>query len=250
MNRNIELDALVAMGRAAKAVGAADMEHMDGPTAAYNYVRIADLISDYCMERPEQLPILDWGCGYGQVSWLLRKRGLDVLPYDVERRPLRTSIPDLKSLPVVYGEDPVKMPYETNRFGSVLSVGVLEHVSDFDGSVAEISRVLRPGGLLFIFMLPNKYSWAEWIADRRGISAHPYKFTFRGSEELLRNHGFEIDKRWRRHVLPRNLTGLSPRLKQIYGKFYRSVETVDHTLAYLPPVCYLGGVIEMIARKR
>jgi SAM-dependent methyltransferase len=250
MNRKSELESLVAMGRAAKAIGAADMEHLDGPSAAYNYVRIADLICSYCKERPERLPILDWGCGYGQVSWLLRERGLDVLSYDVERRPLRGDIPDLESLPVVYGDDPVEIPYEANRFGSVLSVGVLEHVTDFEGSVAEISRVLRPGGLLFVFMLPNKYSWAEWIADRRGISAHPFKFTFENATELLCRHDFAVDKRWRRHVLPRNLTGLPPRAKQIYGKFYRAVESVDHTLTCLPPVCYLSGVIEMIARKR
>jgi 2-polyprenyl-3-methyl-5-hydroxy-6-metoxy-1,4-benzoquinol methylase len=250
MNSKSELASLVAMGRAAKAIGAIDMEHLDGPSAAYNYIRIADLICSYCKERPEQLPILDWGCGYGQVSWLLRERGLDVLSYDVEKRPLRSDIPDLESLPVVYGEDPVEIPYEGNRFGSVLSVGVLEHVSDFEGSVAEISRVLRPGGLLFVFMLPNKYSWAEWIADRRGISAHPFKFTFENATELLRRHSFDIDKQWRRHVLPRNLTGFNPRVKQIYGKFYRTVESVDHTLTCLPPVCYLSGVIEMIARKR
>jgi SAM-dependent methyltransferase len=250
MTKELELESLVAMGRTAKKIGAADMEHMDAPSAAYNYVRIADLICDYCQGQPERLPILDWGCGYGQVSWLLRERGLDVLSYDVEKRPLRGSIPNLKTLPVVYGNDPVEIPYGSNRFGSVLSVGVLEHVSDFEGSLAEISRVLRPGGRLFIFMLPNKYSWAEWIADRRGISAHPYKFTFDYSTELLNRHDFHIEKQWRRHVLPRNLTGLSPRVKQIYGKFYRAVETVDDALTSLPPISYLSGVIEMIARKR
>lgn len=250
MNRRSELEALVAMGRAAKAAGAVDMEHLDGPSAAYNYIRIADFIHAYCTERPEQLPILDWGCGYGQVSWLLQRRGIEVSSYDVEKRSLRSNIPDLNSLPVVYGNDPVGLPYETNRFGSVLSVGVLEHVNDFDGSLSEISRILRPGGLLFVFMLPNKYSWAEWIADRRGISAHPYKFTFRYATELLFRHSFDVEKRWRRNVLPRNLTGCSPRLKQIYGRSYRGVEFVDQTLTFLPPICYLSGVIEMIARKR
>jgi SAM-dependent methyltransferase len=250
MSRTSELEALVAMGRTAKTAGAADMEHLDGPSAAYNYIRIADLICAYCKEGPEQLPILDWGCGYGQVSWLLRKRGLDVLSYDVEKRPLRSSIPELDSFPIVYGDDPVEIPYESNRFGSVLSVGVLEHVSDFEGSLSEISRVLRPGGLLFVFMLPNKYSWAEWIADRRGVSAHPYKFTFGCATELLLRHRLDVDKRWRRNVLPRNLTGCSSRVKQFYGRFYRAVESVDQTLTRLPPICCLSGVIELIARKR
>jgi SAM-dependent methyltransferase len=249
MNNESELRALVAMGRAAKAAGAADMEHLDSSSAAYNYVRIADLVCAYCKDRRERLPLLDWGCGYGQVSWLLRRRGVDVLSYDVERRLLGNSIPGLDSLPIVYGTDSVKLPYESNCFGGVLSVGVLEHVSDMHGSLSEISRILRPGGFLFVFMLPNKYSWAEWIADRRGISAHPYKFTFKCTAELLRRHRFGIDKKWRRNVLPRNLTGCSPRMKQIYGRFYRVVESLDQALVLLPPICCMSGVIEMVARK-
>jgi SAM-dependent methyltransferase len=226
------------------------MEHMDGPCAAYNYVRIADLICEYCQKSPVRLPVLDWGCGYGQVSWLLRGRGLDLFSYDVEKRPRRGNIPDLNSVQVVYGNDPVRLPYETERFGSALSVGVLEHVSDLEGSLSEIHRVLRPGGLLFVFMLPNRYSWAEWIADHRGISAHPDKFTFRHSNDMLLRHGFDVEKRWRRHVLPRNLTGCSARVKQAYGRFYRAVESVDRILTCIPSVSHFSGDMEMIARKR
>jgi SAM-dependent methyltransferase len=250
VNRTLELETLVAMGRAAKAAGAVDIEHLDGRAAAYNSIRIADLVHAGWKESPEQLPILDWGCGYGQVSWLLRNRGLDVVSYDVEKRPFREKLPELSSLPIAYGDDPVRLPYETNRFGSVLSVGVLEHVKDFEGSLSEISRILQPGGFMFVFMLPNKYSWAEWLAARKGTSAHPYKFTFGLSTELLLRHGLDVEKRWRRHVLPRNLTGRSPRVKQMYGKFHRSVESLDRMLSCLSPVCYLSGVIEMIARKR
>ena len=250
MNEESELEALVAMGHVAKAAGAVDMEHLDGRCAAYNYVRIADLVCAYCKDCPEQLPLLDWGCGYGQVSWLLRRRGLDILSYDVERRLLRNGIPGLNSLPVLYGDHPIELPYESSRFGGVLSVGVLEHVSNFDGSLAEINRILRPGGLLFLFMLPNKYSWAEWLADRRQISVHPHKFTFGCTTELLLRHSFEVDKKWRRNVLPRNLTGHSLWAKQIYGKLYRAIESTDKALTVIPPICYLSGVIEMVGRKR
>lgn len=238
------------MGRMAKAAGATDAEHLDGPSAAYNYIRIADLVRTYSEGCHRYLPLLDWGCGYGQVSWLLRRRGLDVVSYDVERRLLRDSIPGLDALPVFYGNDPVQLPYESNRFSGVLSVGVLEHVSDFHGSLSEIRRILLPGGLLFLFMLPNRYSWAEWVADRRGISAHPYKFTIGSTMALLLQHTFTIERKWRRNVLPRNLTGCSPWMKQTYGRVYRAVESVDHTLALVPPICYLSGVIEMVARKR
>jgi hypothetical protein len=98
-------------------------------------------------------------------------------------------------------------------------------------------------------MLPNRYSWAEWIADRRHVSAHPVKFTAASTSDLLKRHGFLIEKLWRRNFLPRNLTGLSPKLKAWYGKLYRQVEFCDRFLANLPPTSFLSGVLEAVARK-
>jgi SAM-dependent methyltransferase len=244
-----ELQALLGMASQAKALGADDMEHMDGAAAAFNYIRIADLLAAYCASLDARFPILDWGCGYGQVSWLLLQRGIKPVSFDVMERPAREAISLLQSVEVKYCADPLHLPYPSESFGAVLSVGVLEHVPDFDCSLGEIHRVLQPRGLLFIFMLPNRYSWAEWIADRRGMSAHPFKFTFGSAEEMLKSHGFTVEKRWRRNFLPRNLTGFSPKVKRVYGKFYRQVEMLDKILTNLPPSSYFSGVLEFIARK-
>jgi SAM-dependent methyltransferase len=244
-----ELDALLAMARAARAAGASDLEHMDGAAAAFNYIRIADLVSShYHSLRPDR-PILDWGCGYGQVSWLLQRRGVKVLSCDAEKRAAIDSIPQLASIPVRYMSDPVRLPYEAESFSAVLSVGVLEHVPDLKGSLQEIRRVLIRGGLLFLFMFPNRFSWAEWAAARRGISAHPDKFTFRQTESLLQDHGFRVEKKWRRNLLPKNLTGLSPTIKSLYGRYYRQIERLDRILCSVPPVAWFSGVLELIAKK-
>jgi len=244
-----ELEALVSMASQARQMGARDMDHMDGAAGAFNYIRIADLVAAHCASLDAQSPILDWGCGYGQVSWLLLRRGMNVVSFDVIERSVRESISVLQSVKVVHGADPLHLPYAPESFGAVLSVGVLEHVADFSFSLREVHRVLQPRGLFFIFMLPNHYSWAEWIADRRGISVHPSKFTFRSAEEMLKSHGFTVEKRWRRNFLPRNLTGCSPRVKRVYGKFYRQVEILDSILANFPPTSYFSGVLELIARK-
>jgi SAM-dependent methyltransferase len=244
-----ELDALLAMARAARAAGADDVEHMDGAAAAFNYIRVADLVAASCRSLQSEQPVLDWGCGYGQVSWLLRRRGVNVLSCDAEKRAAIDSIPQLASMPIIYMRDPVKLPYDSESFSAVLSVGVLEHVPDLRGSLREIHRVLGKEGLLFLFMFPNRFSWAEWTATRRGISAHPDKFTFRETQSLLREHGFRSEKRWRRNLLPKNLTGLSPAAKALYGKYYRQVEAADRALCSLPPFSWFSGVLELIARK-
>lgn len=245
---SLELKALVCMGLTGLAVGATDMDHMDGPSAAFNYIRVANLVESHVKSGSVQAPLLDWGCGYGQVSWLLKRRGLTVVSCDVEERPARRSIETLSQVEVRYLQDPVRLPYEAGTFGAVLSVGVLEHVGDIEGSVREVSRVLKPNGVFFVFMLPNRFSWAEFLADVRHRSAHPIKYTPRDIERLL-DGSFVIEKMWRRNFLPRNLGGLSLRIKNAYGRYYREIESLDRVLANVPPTSIVSGVIEVIARK-
>jgi SAM-dependent methyltransferase len=245
----LEVNALVRMAVEARAAGAPEMDHLDSPVAAFNYVRIADLVGSVAKSEGIAAPILDWGCGYGQVTWLLRRRGLEVIPCELGAPPARKGIAQLNSFRADLLDDPVRLPYSPASFGAVMSVGVLEHVQDEFGSLREISRVLRPGGLFFIFMLPNRFSWAEWVADRRHISVHPKKYTLAKTRVLLAEHGFTIERHWRRNVLPKNLTGLSPRLKQSYGRYYRQVDSVDGLLCKFPPTSMFSGVLELIARK-
>jgi SAM-dependent methyltransferase len=246
----LEIDVLIDMARRAQAVGAEDLDHMDGAAAAFNYVRVADLVRSVWTCETMQGPILDWGCGYGQVSWLLRRRGLSVVSCDVERRRAQESMPELASISVDHIEHPVLLPYDSGAFAAVLSVGVLEHVPDLDGSLQELNRVMRPGGLLFLLMFPNRFSWAERLADMRHISVHPQKYTFRQTRRILAEHGFTIERKWRRNFLPRNLTGVSLTLKRLYGRYYRQIESLDKVLANVPPTSFLSGVLEMIVRKR
>ena len=247
--QNQDLDALIAMAYTARKAGANDVEHMNGAAAAYNYIRVADMVSSYCRSHNIKGPVLDWGCGYGQVSWLLKERGVNVISCDAQRRSAINSVPQLASISIQYLSDPVKLPYDSGSFSAVLSVGVLEHVSDLEGSLQEINRILQPKAPLFLFMFPNRFSWAEWIADMRGISVHPQKFAVRQTTALLGEHGFQIERNWRRNLLPRNLTGLSPGVKSLYGKYYRQIELLDRILCALPPTSWFSGVIELIATR-
>jgi SAM-dependent methyltransferase len=201
---------MFSMARMAQAAGAKDLERMDGAAAAFNYIRAADLVSSYYHSAATSQTVLDWGCGYGQMSWLLKRRAVNVESFDTEKRAAVDAIPQLASLAVTYVNDPVKLPYDSESFRVVRSMRVLEHVRDARGSLREIYRILRPGGLFFLLIFPNRFSWAEWVGTRRGISVHPHKFTFRPTEAILRERGFRTRKRWRRNVLPKNLTGWDP----------------------------------------
>src|SRR3954468_20047922 len=102
------------------------------------YELIADRLAD---DRPGR--VLDWGCGAGQVTALLRARGLDVTAYDYRADVPEPTVRALEHYPEVeahLSSEPVRLPFETGSFDAVLSCGVLEHVHDPDASLEELKR--------------------------------------------------------------------------------------------------------------
>lgn len=112
--------------------------------------------------------VLDWGCGFGQVTHLLKRRGLDVTAFDYRPDIEEDGIYPLERFPDVeayLSADAILLPYEDESFDSVLSCGVLEHVRDPDASLEEIRRVLQPGGTFYVYNLANRYSYLERVAE-------------------------------------------------------------------------------------
>lgn len=101
---------------------------------------------------PPGARVLDLGCAFGFGTRLLAGRyeayGHDLsLPY-IERA--RRSVPS-----AVFTHGPADtVPYPDRYFDAVLLLDVLEHVPDETAVVAEMARVLRPGGQL-VLSVPN-----------------------------------------------------------------------------------------------
>lgn len=87
------------------------------------------------------------------------------------------------------------IPFPEGAYDFVFCLEVLEHVPDPFGTLAEIRRVLRPGGVL-IASVPNPYHVKEiiWnvlrIADRQG---HFYSWTWQTMTRLAETCGFRPD---------------------------------------------------------
>jgi 2-polyprenyl-3-methyl-5-hydroxy-6-metoxy-1,4-benzoquinol methylase len=172
-----------------------------------------ELAEHLARRRPGRL--LDWGCGWGQVTALLREQGVDVAAYDYREdvdEPTTMALERFPEIEVLVSPEPVALPFDDGSFDTVLSCGVLEHVPDPDGSVAEIGRVLRPGGMFYVTNLPNRYSYTEKGAKLLGLYYHgqlPHDrvYTKRSIERLVERHGFTVRELRHAHMLPLTLGG-------------------------------------------
>jgi SAM-dependent methyltransferase len=191
--------------------------------------------------------VLDWGCGYGQVTALLRERGIDVLPFDYrEGLPEPTSAP-LERFPEIQAHlspEPVALPFDDGSFDTVLSCGVLEHVEYPDASLDEIRRVLRPGGTFYVTNLPNRYSYTERLARLLGRYYHGQLpndrvYTKRTARQLVERHGFEVNELRLVHMLPLTVGGPA-----------RPIWTASSALERIPGLNTVATSIELVAAAR
>jgi SAM-dependent methyltransferase len=193
------------------------------------------------------LTVLDWGCGKGHVSKLIRDLGpkhldsCDILS-DRGDSAFGQEIPIIKRFDIQVKplQHEYVLPYESASFDAVLSVGVLEHVSNERASLAEIFRVLKPQGLFFCFFLPTRLSWTQQVSRWRGVDYHDRLYTEDHVREMLSAVGLDLLDVWYRQLLPKN----SPR----YPKF-RLFERMDQLVTEYTPLRYFATNIEFVSVK-
>ena len=247
-----DFEFLLANARAGLALGLTHFIHLDQPIGIRNYLRIADDIAEHV--APARM--LDWGCGFGQMTYLLRRRGFDVTPFDIgEANKALPDIPLCRNLAVVRTTEPPKLPFADRQFDVVLSCGVLEHVEEPPAcgnevaSLHEIGRVLRPGGRLLIYQLPQQYAWMEAIVRRLGIGyAHPRRYTVREITGILNRAGYTVERVNRASLVPKNLTGVPRMVRNVYSRFSGPLMALDRLLCSIPGLNSVAGVMEITAR--
>jgi len=124
--------------------------------------RIEYLITRHCLDRylPGKGLVLDAGSGPGRHAIDLARQGYRVVVFDLVREMLELAqvrlaeakIDDQAACPVE--GDISRLPYANDVFDSVISLGApLSHLTDSQrrsSAVAEMARVVRPGGVILL----------------------------------------------------------------------------------------------------
>ena len=200
------------------------------------------LASELARRNPGRL--LDWGCGWGQMTVLLRGAGVDAVAFDHRSDLEATTVEPLERFPGVevhLSPELVRLPFDAESFDSVLSCGVLEHVPDPEGSLEELARVLKLGGMFYVANLPNRYSYTERMARMLGRYYHgklpdDRVYTTRTARDLLERHGFSVAECKRVHMLPLTLGGPA-----------RATWAVSSALERVPGLNVIATSLEIVA---
>jgi len=112
--------------------------------------------------------VLDAGCGTGLILRQLHPLASQAVGVDLSAGMLRQA--QERGLSVVQASL-TELPFAAESFDLVLSFKVLAHVEAIRGALAELARVTRPGGRLFLeFYNPNSLRYLGKLAQAGRIS--------------------------------------------------------------------------------
>jgi len=88
------------------------------------------------------------GCNTGSSLQVLRAFGHDVVGLDINKEALE--IARGRGCTALYGDATRHMPFADGHFDTILALDFIEHIwpDDMGDFVAEVARVVRPGGML------------------------------------------------------------------------------------------------------
>jgi 2-polyprenyl-6-hydroxyphenyl methylase/3-demethylubiquinone-9 3-methyltransferase len=144
--------------------------------------------------------LLDIGCAAGAEFAPLLARGFQIVGLDYSPEMLRLARQRFGAARVLHlcRADAECLPFPDASFDCVVCLGVFEYLSTYDRSLAEIHRVLRPGGVAII-SLPTRVSLDRISSSLFNLTAIPL---WRAIKRLLgkRSSSQPVSRRWNRCI--------------------------------------------------
>ncbi|MCS6967376.1 MAG: class I SAM-dependent methyltransferase [Cytophagales bacterium] len=136
--------------------------------------------------------LLDWGCGTGYFLNAMQQAGWQVQGIEVSDQ-ARAYAREKFGVPVVSPAEIVHLP--SHHYHCVTFWHVLEHLHHLENTLAELKRLLAPGGIAVI-ALPNQQSYDAWYYGRYwaawDVPRHLWHFAPPHIERLMNAAGFRL----------------------------------------------------------
>lgn len=118
------------------------------------YRGILNLVSKHGLEEP----VLDVGCGTGEISLRIASRGLMVVSLDCAQRMVYLLSRKARRRKLYHRVHPLvaclpQLPFRKGVFGSVLAIAVVHNIisrRDRIASIREVYRICRRGGIVYM----------------------------------------------------------------------------------------------------
>jgi ubiquinone/menaquinone biosynthesis C-methylase UbiE len=164
-----------------------------GRIAAYRFAEGPDAREEAFRAVAEVRPrrVLEVGCGQGWLSErIIRELACDVVAVDqsehmvelTRERGVAARVADVQAL-----------PFGDAEFDCAVAAWMLYHVPSVDRALAELSRVLRPGGRLVA--VTNARDSLREFADLLAFQRVESSFSAENGEEQLRRHFAVVERR-------------------------------------------------------
>jgi SAM-dependent methyltransferase len=134
---------------------------------------------------PDPGRVLAVGCGYGAELDFLGAYA-PAVGTEIEAAPLRSAhAGGARRVAMARAE---ALPFAAGSFGLVAMLDVLEHVAAADEALAEVWRVLKPGGHLLLLVPALEWLWSGWDVRVH----HLRRYTARSLAAALGRGGFRL----------------------------------------------------------
>jgi SAM-dependent methyltransferase len=164
-----------------------------GRKAAYRFAEGPDArqVAFEAVAEPAPQRILEVGCGEGELAErFVSELGCEVVAVDQSERMVELTRARGVDARVA---DVQALPFRDGEFDCALAAWMLYHVRAVDRALAELSRVLRPGGRLVA--VTNSPEHLDELYALLGKERAPSTFNGDNGAQLLRGHFSSVERR-------------------------------------------------------
>jgi SAM-dependent methyltransferase len=156
--------------------------HADGPDAP------ALAVEAVLEVQPRR--VLEVGCGPGEAAERIAASGAEVEALDISER--MVELTQARGVEARVG-DVQQLPFEDESFDAALAGWMLYHVPDVERGIAELARVLRPGGRLVA--VTNRVEHLHELRKLLGGDGATSGFSDENAAEILLRHFARVEER-------------------------------------------------------